>query len=384
MLITHIALKNWLNFLSVDVELAERTFLIGPNASGKSNFLEAFRFLHDIAKDGGGLQKAVNDRDGVSKIRCLAARRYPDIEIEVVLRESVDGPEKWKYALAFCQEKSGHRQARIQHEKVWSNGELILDRPNEDDHKDEERLTQTHLEQINANVGFRDIVRHLQSITYLHIIPQLIQYPQAFSGPGIPEDPFGRNFLEKLARTTQKVRDSRLKKIENALRTAVPQLRDLRFVKDEFGVPHLEAEYAHWRPNAGRQRESQFSDGTLRMIGFLWSLLDGDSILLLEEPELSLNSAIVTRLPALMSRLQRTRKRQLIISTHSEDLLRDPGIRGDEVLWLIPDREGTRIVRVSDDAQLQALLMEGSSIADVALPLTAPHGIEQLEFQFIS
>ena len=70
--------------------IGERLFITGPNANGKSNLLDVFRFLRDIAKDGGGLQQAVKERGGLSKIRCLAARRYPDVEIEVTLAESVE------------------------------------------------------------------------------------------------------------------------------------------------------------------------------------------------------------------------------------------------------------------------------------------------------
>src|SRR2546422_4374164 len=42
---------------------------------------------------------------------------------------------------------------------------------------------------------------------------------------------------------------------------------------------------------------------------------------LLEEPELSLNSGIVTQMPAMMYRLQRRARRQILVSTHSADLL---------------------------------------------------------------
>jgi hypothetical protein len=73
----------------------------------------------------------------------------------------------------------------------------------------------------------------------------------------------------------------------------VPQLEQLEFTRDAVtGRPHLQALYSHWRPNAGLQREDQFSDGTLRLLGLLWALLEGDSLLLLEEPELSLNAGI--------------------------------------------------------------------------------------------
>ncbi|MBA2492469.1 MAG: ATP-binding protein, partial [Gammaproteobacteria bacterium] len=56
------------------VELQRRVFLIGPNASGKSNFLGLFRFLHDLVSVGGGFQEAVRKRRGISSLRCLAAR----------------------------------------------------------------------------------------------------------------------------------------------------------------------------------------------------------------------------------------------------------------------------------------------------------------------
>ena len=99
MFISHIILKNWRNFLSVDVELGDRVFVVGPNACGKSNFLDVFRFLRDIVKPGGGLQKAVKDRGGVPKIRCLLARRYSDIEIEIHISESHNHPPNWKYSI---------------------------------------------------------------------------------------------------------------------------------------------------------------------------------------------------------------------------------------------------------------------------------------------
>lgn len=73
MYFTRLKLKNWRNFVNVDLALEKRLFITGPNASGKSNLLDAFRFLRDIAKDGGGLQQAIRERGGLTKIRCLAA-----------------------------------------------------------------------------------------------------------------------------------------------------------------------------------------------------------------------------------------------------------------------------------------------------------------------
>jgi predicted ATPase len=368
-------LKNWRNFRSANVPLGNRVFVVGPNASGKSNFLDVFAFLRDLAKAGGGLQKAVEDRGGISKIRCLAARQHPDLEIAVELSD--DDGAKWKYAIGIRQESRGYRQPYLSYERVTKNGAVLLSRPDESDDKDPLRRTQTHLEQISANSQFRGIVRFFELIDYLHLVPQLIRHPEAFSGPGMPGDPYGKNFLERVARTPEKVRRSRLRRIEAALRLAVPQLNALTDVKDEAGVPHLEAVYRHWRPKGAKQREDQFSDGTLRLIGLLWALLESSSLLLLEEPELSLNTGIVKKLPALMYRIQK--QRQVIVSTHSPDLLSDAGIAGEEVLLLTPSEEGTRIELASSVEEIKDLLEGGLTIADAAIPRTVPETLSQLD-----
>ncbi len=378
MIISKLVLKNWRNFRAVDVQLADRVFGIGPNASGKSNFLDALRFLRDIAKLGGGLQQAISQRGGLSKIRCLAARREPDVEIEVELSENGHVPD-YKYAIGITQQVRGYRQPILRYEKVWKQGRLILERPDGQDNADELRLTQTHLEQISANAAFRPISRFFDSIRYLHVVPQLLRHPESFQGPIVSEDPYGRNFLEMVATTPEKTRKSRLRRIEAALREAVPQLTNLTDAKDEAGIPHLEVVYEHWRPKAGRQREDQFSDGTIRLIGLFWSLLEGDAPLLLEEPELSLHSAIVKKLPGLFSRLQRKRKRQLFISTHSWDLLSEKGIGGEEVLMLTPGQEGTQVVLAASDHEVSDLLDAGLSVADAALPRTIPPHLQQLD-----
>jgi predicted ATPase len=378
MIISHIILKNWRNFSSVKVDLRDRAFLVGPNASGKSNFLDALRFLRDLAKDGGGLQKAIRDRGGLSKIRCLYARRYPDVEIEIHLSESELEDPIWKYSIGIRQKKGGQNEPILSYERVWKDGTQLINRPDHDDEKDSLRLTQTYLEQVNANSKFRDIPKFLESILYLHLVPQLLRYPEAFSGPGIQGDPFGRNFLERVIKTPEKTRRSRLKKIEDALRIAVPQLKQLTDVKDEMGIPHLEAVYEHWRPGAGKQREDQFSDGTLRLIAILWSLLGNDSLLLLEEPELSLNAGITAKLPSLIYRLQKTKKRQIILSTHSADLLSDEGIGGEEVLLMTPTAEGTKVEVASSIKEISSLLEGGLTVADAALPRTTPINVDQL------
>lgn len=370
---TSLRLANWRNFGKVDVELQRRVFLAGPNASGKSNFLDVFRFLSDIAAVGGGFQAAVQRRDGVSSIRSLAARRYPNIEIEVALGTD-DAPSTWVYDLAFSQD--AQRRQQIKRERVFHLGELILDRPTDPDFADPERLTQTFLEQVNANQAFRPVAEFFASVKYLHLVPQLVREPDRSVGRA--NDPFGGDFLEQVARSPKPSQTARLRRIAGALRVAVPQLQELELARDERGTPHLRGKYEHWRHKGAWQTESQFSDGTLRLLGLLWSVLDGTGPLLLEEPELSLHPEVVRWLPQLFARIQRRTSRQILTSTHSTDLFRDTGIGLDEVLLLQPSGEGTVVEPATNFTDVQSLLESGIPLAEAIMPKIRPARVEQL------
>ena len=381
MIISRLILQNWKNFKDLDVKLQDRMIIVGANASGKSNLLDVFRFLRDIAKPGGGLQKAVTDRGGITKIRSLAARKNPNVEIEVQLSEFGSNTVDWRYAIGIKQESRGYRLPYLSYERVWKGDKLLVNRPINDDKDDIARLTQTFLEQINTNKDFREVAKFFENTLYLHLIPQLLKYPFAFTGPDLPGDPFGKGFLERVSKVNEKTRKAWLHKIEHALKLAVPQLTNLEFTTEK-GYPHIEATYEHWRPGAGKQKEDQFSDGTLRLIGLLWALQEGDSLLLLEEPELSLNGAIVSKLAPLIHRLQKPRKRQVIISSHSSDLLNDRGISLNEVLVLEPASEGTKACVASDIDDVKHMLKAGMTPASAILPRIKPKDINQFSLEF--
>lgn len=379
MLITHIKLKNWRNFRALDVPLRDVSYLLGPNASGKSNLLDAFRFLRDISKPkGGGLQTAVADRDGITKVRCLHARKDTEVLVEVELAETSDSPTVWRYVLGFNAGGKGAQRIVITREEVWHEGQQIVARPNASDKADVMLLTQTHLEQIQTNGLFRDLVEFFSNTTYLHLVPQLLKFAEKIGGRHLEDDPFGQGFLDRIAKTPEKTRNARLSKITKALTLAVPQFKELRFNTDILGHPHLEALYAHHRPNAGWQSEEHFSDGTLRLLGLLWTLLDGNSLLLLEEPEISLNDAIVKEIPLILHRLQRDRKvkRQIILSTHSEALLSNLGIDGRGVVVLETGPQGSTGRTLAEDESWA--LQAGLTVAEVVLPKTRPISVNQL------
>ena len=374
---TKLEVANWRNFTDVEIALAQRAFFVGPNASGKSNLLDVFRFLHDMVAIGGGFAEAVRRRGGITSLRSLAARREPDISIKAIIGTDEE-PEKWTYELVFRDlRRSKDRPPIVVKEVVSTQEEIILRRPDNEDRRDQARLRQTALEQTNSNKEFREVADFFSTIRYLHVVPQVVREPARGTGR---DDPYGGDLLERINSTSDRTKRARLKNLSRALAVAVPQLSDLELYTDSKGVPHLRAKYKHWRPQGAWQTEERFSDGTLRLLGLLWALQEKGGPLLLEEPELSLHPDVARYVPGMIARAQRRGGRQTFITTHSTALLSYEGIGLDEVHLLVPSENGTKVQTGVDLSDVRRLVDSGMPVGEAIVPKARPIRPEQLTF----
>ena len=371
---TRLRITNWRNFRSAEMEFELRAFIVGPNASGKSNLLDVFRFLSDIAKPGsGGLQAAIESRGGFSALRCLQARQPSHIEIDAYIGTD-DDRQFWRYLIRLNVLK-GEKFATVQHELIQQAGNVLVERSRAKGSDDLE-FSQTLLEQVGASKDFRELAAFLGSCRYLHVVPQIVRDRTRALTEG--EDPYGGDLLRRMKAMPQKARGPRLRRISEALRIAVPQFSEVELTDDVNGVPHLLASYVHWRPNANKQPEAAFSDGTLRLIGLLWSISEKGGPLLLEEPELSLNDAVVSELPRMFKRMQRLSDRQVIATTHSSSLLDAESIGLKEVHRIIVGANGSQVELLEANQSVKAQVENGMTVSEAVLPLLRPTGIEKL------
>ena len=371
MQITHVTAHNWRNFKNLDVAVADRLLIVGPNAAGKSNLLDLFRFLGDISRKGGGLAAALEARGGLSRARCLFARNNHKGELAIMV-DLRDGEDEWRYELAIKGKKGGHNYPIVVREIVTRNGSELLSRPDANDDRDPDQLTQTHLEQISANREFRPIAEYFAKVNYFHLVPQMIRYPQA---GGASPRVFGSSMIADMNATPVRTRQAWFRRIERALQSAVPGFETLRLEVDKAGQPHLIAGYRNWRRNPSEQNETDFSDGTLRLIGLLWTIISSPAnggVLLLEEPELSLNAAVVQKLASLLAMAQRGTSMQVILSTHSPELLDDEGIRPGEVLVLQVTSDATVANQLSEIAEVEAQISADLPLSEVVAELINP------------
>jgi len=382
MYISHVKLVNWKNFPNCDLSLPLRVFVVGANATGKSNFLDAFRFMRDIVKQGGGLQYAVSSRGGLTKIRCLYARAHNNIRVEFTLSDEDSNSQLWQYALELRNTGGGIRrvQAIVVDEQLvnLNTNRIVFSRSDE---QAEEELTQrlyTYLEQPSVVKIPQEVREAFSSMEYLNVVPELVRSADSYVMSSGKEDYFGRNFLHRMSRLNVNTRNKYLRMIGGVLKVAVPQMEELSMIKDELGVPHIEAKYKHWRASGARQNEQVFSDGTLRLIGFLFALLDGTGLILLEEPESNLHTGIVRQIPAFVAQMQRGKSRQVIMTTHSYEILSNSGIASDEIVILEPGTEGTKASIGAQNEEIIRLLDAGFSMADAVIPITEPEHINKI------
>jgi predicted ATPase len=373
--LTRLKVRNWRNFREVEVHLEKRAIFVGPNASGKSNLLDAIRFLRDLVKPvGGGLAAAVEERGGLPKLRSLYARgTRTDVVVEVDVGDD-ENPKRWSYTVSFT--RIGKDDFASVTEEIVSKDGKEIDSQRRSASDDQQKLSQTLIQQAGQNAEYRELVSFFYSIRYLHIVPQIIRDSRRALEKG--EDPYGGDLLERINTTPAKTRNARLKRISEALKIAVPQFVNLDLEVDKRGSPHLNVRFKHWRPNLTSQNESQLSDGTLRLIGFLWSTSEREGPLLLEEPELSLHEDVARQLPAMIARMQRHSGRQVLMTTHSEAIAGEPGIGAREVFRLEPGENGTTAEVAAENEDVMRLVKAGFSVGEAVMPLAKPKNLDQL------
>ncbi|MBF2755017.1 MAG: AAA family ATPase [Gammaproteobacteria bacterium AqS3] len=119
------------------------------------------------------------------------------------------------------------------------------------------------------------------------------------------------------------------------------------------------------------------SDGTLRLIGLSWALLENSSVLLLEEPEMSLHFEVTRSLIWLLNAglIGKKGRKQIFSSTHSPTFLWDEAIEAEEILLLTPPEHsdgGTKVWPAADIQDIEVLREIGERIGFTAIQTTTP------------
>ncbi len=352
--ITRVVLKNYKSIAACDVRLQPLIFLVGRNGAGKSNFLDALRFVADALNLS--LDHAVRDRGGINNVR-RRSRGHPNhfsIRLEFTLPEDFRG----HYAFQIKTRSSGGYE--VQTEECSIQNKLCVT-PAAYFRVESGTVTDTSMEVapaaatdrlylVNASglPEFRPVYDAFSRMGFYNFNPDRIRDLQdPDSGDVLLRD--GSNLTSVFKQLSPTVKQD----IEEYLAIIVPGVRGVEIEK--FGNKETLA----FRQNVVGDKHpwrflaNNMSDGTLRLLGILVALFQGNhgtqkrvSLVGIEEPETAMYPAMVG---ALLDEFRHAaHKAQVIITTHSPDLLEDKHLDVDSIL-AVEAHDGNTVIAPVDD-----------------------------------
>lgn len=345
-LISRVVIKNYKSIAYCDVRLGALQFLVGRNGSGKSNFLDALAFVRDALLRNNVMDAATRHPDFFYKNQNASPKpvsmhlecNLPDgmtgkfafeIELRLAQNEDSDNASFGTIAVAReeCSIESGGR--RIAYYEV-RNGEVIQDSRGQSLPAFNDRL---YLQNMSGYDEYRSLFVALRGIRFYDIRPSPIA-PFEEKRTDVPLSKNGGN----VGIVWNNLPQSAKERISRYLRDVVPFIVGIDVKK-----------IGHWQiPAFQMATESadepwylwseSMSDGTLRALGVLIALLQerenggGNFPLLvcIEEPETGLHARAFGALLCAMQ--EASDIRQVIITTHSADMLDNKEITPDQIL----------------------------------------------------
>lgn len=364
-MIQRVQIRNYRSLAEVDVDLGPVTVLAGRNGSGKSNFVDALRFLSDAVNLG--LEAAVMKRKGIGALRRWAPRKPRDVMIAVE-GTTTKPVRSYEYSLELGSRSGGgfhvkRETFRSSGDAEWeteyevSQGKVVHIEGKGMVHLDEVQMPPTGL-LLSARYPHPVwvVARYLSQLGFSSIVPNEVREPQKLAQE-YPLAEHGENLASVLWKLKER-RPQALSEISAALSVAVEGLLgiDVQQTGVGGGGGYLLLTFDHELAGGGTCTfdASQESDGTLRMLGLLTALyqVPSPAFLAIEEPELHIHPGALGVLSDVVREAAQARGTQVLLTTHSPDLLSRFGadeLRAVEVI------DGSTHIGLIDSAQRAAI-----------------------------
>jgi predicted ATPase len=353
-MIKSVWVKNYRSIADIRVNLEPVTILVGHNGSGKSNFVDVFRFIYDAFRLG--LDAAIASRDGMSTLRRWSAKGRPyDVEIGFTLETDaftgtysfiLGGERRGEYTVKReqCIIKESATEQEVRYET--NNGVWVYAPKNVSPSLTNRTLV---FPLLATTQPYTMLYNYVTSFAFYNISPNAMAGPQKPANP-YPLDEQGSNFASTL-REMQRTNRSRMELLRESLNAALPDVVD--FQVSQVGG-YLVTRLKHKMPNHEQATFDLFqeSNGTLRLLGILVALHQDDqhTLLALEEPELTIHPGA---LGVLWDEIEAVSDRsQVFITTHSPDLL--DMCRVDQ-LRVVEKIEGITLINSIEETQRIAI-----------------------------
>ena len=394
-------LSNFKSFESLRVELGKFNVVIGANASGKSNFIGAFRFLRDIQRDG--LDDAISINGGSKALVNLRVGPAEDMEIKFVSDRStgwVFGEKGVKTRELFCNFAIRFKNGQLAYEVDSDEMSLSFDvvRLEHEENLFKETDTLHHGKIVLTNTrgkrGYslepEDIASELAdympfpppSDIFQKVLDKRIEKNQLFLESALPfimplyeaEDIAIYNFDPNLARNPAQVvgkpelkedgsnlslvlrkiidEEESRRKLLHLMKDLLPFVQDVevqRLAENSLLV-YLSEEYFDKEPLPAHM----LSAGTINVTAMIAALyFQKAGVVIIEEPERNIHPYLMSRVIDMMK--DASKSKQIIITTHSAEVVKYAGL--DNILLVQRDKRGnSSISKPSEKNEVKVFL----------------------------
>jgi len=344
-LLTQVQIKNYKSLGATVVDLGPFTVLVGPNGSGKSNFVDALRFVSECLVTSIAL--ALQNRGGINAVR-RHSRGHPT---NFGFRLFIDfaGGEQAEYSFevgarpegkfTVIEERCVFRPELMGQEHSYDirNGEFVREVPGIRPRIEPDHLA---LSVISAVPEFAPVYDFLANMRFYALAPDRIRHLQEpDAGEVLSQD--GRNAAAVLREIQRRSIDNH-ERLCRLLAKVVPGISYAEYLSvgpgETVRFKQDVGDKAPWNFNA-----LNMSDGTLRVLGILLAVyqVSSPSFLAIEEPEATIHPAA---LDVVIDILKEGASRfQLLLTTHSPDILDNRKVKDDELRVVQSDKGKTTI-----------------------------------------
>jgi predicted ATPase len=387
MSIKHVKVSNFKSFKELDIDLGPFNVVIGANASGKSNFIDIFRFLRDIAQSGlknavsmqGGAEYLRNMNVGASQNSCFEITT--DEKTRLILSAGREGISYfttnqivYNFVLEFTKKGGGYKVIKEKlilrgkvsnlnkegdNNKEIDAGEITLSNTNGRMHFENSLSDKIKLENnniISLLFNQHKIAPRSLFIEELYPIPINPSPTELFSGisiydfdPKLPKKAVpitGKTELEEdgnnLAIVLKDILDdaSNRRKFSNLIRDILPFVEDVNVEKfaDKSLMLNVKEVYTQKKRYFPA---SLMSDGTINITALIIALyFEIDRFIIIEEPERNIHPHLISKITSFLK--EASNKKQIVVTTHNPDMVKYIDIK--DLLLISRDRDGFSIV----------------------------------------
>ena len=354
--IERMIIKNYKSIAYCDVRLGALQFLVGRNGSGKSNFLDALAFIRD-SLEINNVEKACDMR---GTLFIMAHRHYLESSIPLGMRLEFNLANGTNGIFAFELEKNDNASCEIRRELcvINRNNKEIAKyetRYGKNQHENPERFPPVfpdrfYLQNMNGYDEYRPLYDALHNMKIYNFNPKSIpRIDDIKQNPVLMPD--GSNIASVMYDLLPKTQT----RIKEYLKNIVPSVSKLETISSEKRVFFMFG----CEPDHAPFSQEEMSDGTMRALCVLTALLqerkyDKNKIPVLigiEEPETGLHARATGAL--LYALREASDIRQVIVTTHSPDLL-DDKIPTSQILP-VEIKDGETIVAPMDNISVEII-----------------------------